>query len=408
MTELCPVPATGNAFLSGILQYIDCQAQTIGETGYQALANPGSTISLALTALLTIFIAIFGIRMLMGHVPNTSELVSAFLKIGVVLLLATSWAAYRVVAYETVLHGPAELVQDIGSPSGLPGAEGGLIAHLQAVDDGVVALIDAGTGRLDPVLPNSGGSPTAILSKHTPISDDFALGLARVAYLGGTIGSLALVRLVAGLLLALAPLIAGLLLFEGTRSFFMGWARTLVAAALGALAITVMLGVELGILEPWLTGVLALRAAHYATPAAPIELLVITLAFALGLFGMIAVSTRLAFVAQAPAWLRERSHGFAEELHRWRGAQPLTERMMQDAPLVSRAHVVADAVASVQRREAMLAGDGARRRTAAAVGEGAARAVREGQPASFVPIGQRHRRTVQRISASATKRSSMI
>lgn len=408
MSEFCTVPATGNVFLSGILHYIDCQAQAIGETGYQALASPGSTISLVLTALLTIFIAIFGIRMLMGHVPDMGEMVAAFLKIGVVLLLATSWAAYRVIAYETVLHGPAELVETIGSPSGLPGAEGGLVGRLQAVDDGVVAFVAAGTGRFDPVLASQDGSPPETLLKYTPIGDDFALGFARVAYLGATIGALALIRLAAGLMLALAPLFAGFLLFDSTRSLFMGWARMLVATALGALAVTVMLGVELGILEPWLANVLALRAAHYATPAAPTELLVITLAFAVALFGMIALGLRLAFGAQAPSWLRERSRGFADGVRRWSGAQPLAEAMRQDQALVSRAHIVADAVASVQRREATPEGDRGSRRAPVSVGGGAANAMRDGRSTSFVPLGQSYRRTVRRVSASTTRRSHTL
>ena len=57
MSEACITPQSGSGFLAGMLNYVDCQAQTIGETGYQALASPTSSVSLALTALLTVFIA---------------------------------------------------------------------------------------------------------------------------------------------------------------------------------------------------------------------------------------------------------------------------------------------------------------------------------------------------------------
>ena len=63
MENLCTAPSSGSGFVSGALDFIDCQAQTIGEAGYQALAQPGSTVSLALTALLTIFVALFGVRL---------------------------------------------------------------------------------------------------------------------------------------------------------------------------------------------------------------------------------------------------------------------------------------------------------------------------------------------------------
>ena len=46
----CPRLSTGEAFLSTLLRHIDCQAQTIGADGYQALADPGSPFALALTA----------------------------------------------------------------------------------------------------------------------------------------------------------------------------------------------------------------------------------------------------------------------------------------------------------------------------------------------------------------------
>ena len=407
MSDACAIPATGNGFLAGMLQYFDCQAQTIGETGYQALASPGSSVSLALTALLTIFIALYGIRMLMGHVPSLGETMAGILKIGIVLALATSWAAYRVIAYETVLHGPAEIVEAIGSPSGLPGAEGGLVARLQWADDKIVALSASGTGRFDPVPTGQGGTSPANPAKYTPIGDDFALGLARVAYLGGTIGALAVVRLAAGLMLALAPLFAGFLLFESTRSFFMGWARMLVASALGALVVTVVLGVELGILEPWLANVLALRAAHYATPSAPTELLVITLAFDVALFGMIAIGMRIAFVAHAPGWLRERSARIADEVRRWSGNQSLPDAIRQDQALVSRAHNIAGAVASVQRREATIESDRTHRRAADSATSSMGGA-RDGHATSFIPIGQNYRRTIRRVSASTNRRSGTV
>ncbi|WP_204350118.1 type IV secretion system protein, partial [Serratia marcescens] len=69
-------------------------------------------------------------------------------------------------------------------------------------------------------------------------------GTARVTFLTATIAAYASVRLVAGLLLALGPLFIALLLFEGTRSLFEGWVRGLVAAILGAVAVTILLGVE--------------------------------------------------------------------------------------------------------------------------------------------------------------------
>jgi type IV secretion system protein VirB6 len=409
MAGLCHVPATGNAFLSGILQHLDCQAQTIGMSGYQALASPSSNASLILTALLTIFIALYGVRMLMGQTPEFGELLMATFKIGVVLALATSWAAYRVVAYDAVLNGPAEIVESIGAPTGLPGSDGGLVQRLQWVDDAIVSLTVVGAGRFDPVLASEPGATPANAANRTPMTDDFALGFGRVAYLAGTIGSFALVRIIAGVLLALAPLFAGFLLFEGTRGFFMGWLKLLVGSALGAVMVTMLLTVELSLLEPWLADVLSLRAQRYSTPAAPIELFVMTLAFAVVLAGMITASMRLAFTVHIPSSLFHRGRDLAD---RWRNtSRPSTsvEAGREDPALLSRARVVADAVALAQRREGAGDNDERLRRVSAVMtGQGSVSATREGRADSFVPLGQSHRRTARRVSATAMQRGRTL
>jgi type IV secretion system protein VirB6 len=406
MAGSCFVPATGDAFLSGLLQHIDCQAQTLGETGYQALANPGSSVSLALTALLTIFIALFGIRMLLGLAPSLSDVVTGSLKIGIVLMLATSWAAYRVVAYDVVLRGPAELVEDIGSPSGLPGAGGGLMQRLQNVDDAIMAFIVIGAGRFDATSQASAGSSVTVPATRTPVSDDFAFGIARILYLAGTVGALGFVRLVGGLLLALAPLFAGLLLFDATRGFFMGWLRMLVASALGALAVAIILGIELSIVEPWLSHVLALRAARYATPAAPVELLVIMLAFTALLVAVIGVGVRVAFNPSVPSLVLAPARRLADALTRTFAAPSADIAYpRQDLADNSRAFLVADAIAANQRREAALTNDNSLTRAKSSAGPRMTTMARDDTTPAFVPLGRAQGRTLRRVSASATRRS---
>jgi type IV secretion system protein VirB6 len=112
------------------------------------------------------------------------------------------------VLYDTVLHGPAELAAALRAGDNLPGTSGGLTARLQAVDDAIVALTAQGTGR-EVYAPVQEGGTTF---KAIALEDQPALGWARVAYLVGTLGPLVALRLAAGLLLALTPVVAGLLL----------------------------------------------------------------------------------------------------------------------------------------------------------------------------------------------------
>lgn len=347
----CPALSTGDAFLSGLLQHIDCQGQTIGAAGYQALADPGSPLALVLTALLTIFVALFGLRMMLGETPTLRDGVMAIAKIGVVLTIATSWPAWRTVVYDVVVDGPAQLSGAIGGSANLPGADGDLIGRLQAADVTINRLINLGTGRSDvTALTPPGDIVPGQPPRRTPIADDPAFGAARVVFLASTVAAFAVVRLTAGVLLALAPLFAGLLLFGLSRGLVIGWARALVFALLASIAVTILLGVELALLEPWLAHVISLRQGRMITASAPVELLILCLGFALALAGSLGVILRLAFtvdlsLVRTPAPIAPSSRAFAPELIVASSPSPASDR---PAP---RAHAVADALFAAQRRE---------------------------------------------------------
>jgi type IV secretion system protein VirB6 len=287
----CVAPTTGSRFLGATLEHLDCQAQSIGEAGYLAVASPGSPFSLALSALLAIFVAIIGIRFLIGRPLNVGEWISGVLKLGFVLALATSWPAYHVVVYDLVLKGPAEISSAVGRAAGLPGSDGRLMERLGGVDNGIMALVEAGSGRLDIASQR----PTDAIAP--PLSDDTALGWGKTVFVTSIIGSFGFLRLAGGLFLALAPFFAGFLLFDATRFLFFGWLRALISVAVSSVGLAVVLGFELAIVEPWLSQVLTLRAARIATLGAPFELLALTLSFSFAMLGVFALALRIGFAS---------------------------------------------------------------------------------------------------------------
>jgi type IV secretion system protein VirB6 len=415
----CPTLSPDGAFLSGVLSYVDCQAQAIGQGGYQALAAPGSIVAIAMTGMLTIFIALFGYRMLFGQVPDVRDGVLAVVKLGVVLALATSWPAFRTLAYDVTMHGPAELATSIGGAAGLPGSGGGLVARLEGVDNGLAELMILGTGKPPNVDEVVGQTQTltpqqqqaqmqhlqqvAQRPKWDPARDGVLLGEARTLYLTGAIGAFASVRVVGGLLLALGPLFAMFLLFDGTRGLFEGWVRGVGGAALGALATSIVLGVELAIMEPWLAAILAERRADIPTPQVPIELLVLTLVFVITLAAALFATTRVARGFKLPPVWRAAPTRVIDAL---RGREtPAALAQAEQAVAAdqrSRAFAVADAVAASQRREAAAPSP-----APAQIGQRAGiQAVSRDIPAAAaVPLGQTYRRRTRgRVSASAGRR----
>lgn len=417
MNGCMPLPP-GSGFIQSILSFLDCQAQVIGARGWQALAAPGSTLALMLMGFLTLFIALFGYRLLLGQGPDVRTGVVAFVKIGIVFALATSWGAYSTLVYDVVNRAPAELAAEIGTPAALPGVRGDLVGRLDGADRAFVALAVLGEGRPPPGYETSNQAGGLAEVPVPPYSGSYALGVSRMLFLIAAIVGLGSVRLIAGLLLAVGPFFIAFLLFENTRSLFEGWVRVLAGAALAALGTSIALAVELALIEPWLSDLLARRSAEEWLPGMPIELLVVTFAFALIVLAMLYASAKIAMAFRlAPAWqavAARAGRNPAGEERRFavaggaKGDAPPSEAR-------SRAATVADAVVATQRREAANIAVAAGRTsggegTAAAgavAGQGAAIAAGRSAPASYAPapLGQSfRRRTRGRVSASAGRR----
>ncbi|MEM9310968.1 MAG: type IV secretion system protein [Pseudomonadota bacterium] len=307
----CTPIITGSEFLLRTLSHIDCQAQLVGSYGYQALGQPGSPASTMTLSLLTVFIAFIGIRLMFGPPLGSRDIVFDVLKIGIALTLAFSWPAFRTVVYDLTLKGPAEIASVIQSGSGYASTLG-FAERLQQTDNAIAELTRLGAGRNSGALIEStapGGS-----FQSAAIEDDQAYGMARLLYLSGVIGSLALLRIGAGLLLALAPVVAGLYFFTQSRGIFAGWLKGLIFTFAGSIGTTIVLSVELAVLQPWLTDALRVRGLGYATPSAPTELFAMTLAFAVTLLMMLWLLAKVVFYR---GWLTLPEFPRREDPERW-------------------------------------------------------------------------------------------
>ncbi|MEA3004072.1 MAG: type secretion system protein VirB6 [Sphingomonadales bacterium] len=409
----CAVIPPDTGFVRAMVAFIDCQAQSLGAQGYLALLAPGSTLSLVLTGFLTLLVALLGYRLLLGHAPDVREGVFTLVKIGFVLALATSWPAYRALVYDVALRGPAELTAEIGAPSGLPGAGGGLVDRLDTVDQAMAALALLGAG--EPPLTVAPPAANDVATPQTPPPpfagfNAFALGGSRLIFLLGAVGALAVVRLVAGLMLALGPFFIAFLLFDQTRGLFEGWVRVLAGAALAALGTAVTLGLELALLEPWLADILTRRAAGEALPNMPAEILLVTSMFALLLLAMMFATARLAFGFRlVPGW-RAAAGRLVTHLRAESASQPAAAATAAAAAEGrSRAAIVVDAISSAQRREAAQGGAATVLANAYAGDVRPAAAARAGRDlpdrVAPAPLGQSFRRSTRtRVSAGARRR----
>jgi type IV secretion system protein VirB6 len=309
----CTPVASGSGFLKSSLAYLDCAGQEVGSTGYALLTQPGSPISQLILAAITLFVAWQGIRMMFGRMPDMGDAVLAVAKIGLVLMLVTSWPAVRTLFAEPSFAGPAELTQQSHGEG-----QARLEDRLQRADDGIVALTKWGTGKLDiRAGETADGRPAASEFSGIALTDNLALGLGRLGFLVGALMSIGLLKLLAGVMISALPIFAGLLLFESSRSLFWGWLRMVFALFVASFAIPLLLTVELSLLEPWLARAIEQRGAFYATPSAPTELLAVTGSFFLILVGSMALIVKSCFAVDFAVVARRVEH--------WRQAEAGTE-----------------------------------------------------------------------------------
>lgn len=397
----CEALHTGARFLAASLANLDCQGRTIGSSGYGSLAAPGSVAASVISGFLALFVALWGVRLLVGEEPRTRDLVGAGIKVGLFLTLATSWPAWRVIGYDLVLDGPAEIASAVGIAAGLPGASNDLVYRLQDADTAIVTLTAYGSGRLSNAVARS--TDVTDSASAIALSDQSTLGWGRSLFLISAIGTYGLARLGAGLLLALAPLIAGFLLFSGTNPIFLGWLRALGFCALASVVFQIAMGAELAMLNPWMSEVLQLRQENVLAASAPTELFVLTGAFALALAGTLALIARMLFM---PPFMI----GLPSVLD-LRRAQPERPTIAPASPAlvpstpVDRAALIVNSIENSLRREnTVLTLQGA------SASERAGRAVEQTEHARSETIstsarqGDRYRRSTLRTSQAGRRR----
>jgi type IV secretion system protein VirB6 len=236
--------AAARGVIEGVLSGVDCETRTLAEAGYGALTSDSSVFQYAITALLTIYVAYTGYRLIFAS--RGARLTAApgvALKIGAVLALITSWPTFQTLVFNLAADGPSELAAVIAQPMQ---AGSGLAADpidaLQSVYDQLASAGEA--------LGKTAGHETTYASPAAAAAD--SLSTASGVLFLSTAGVLAAAMIAIGVLTATGPIFISLFVLPATRGLFVGWLRALAAAALVMLVTWVLIVAELHLLQPWL------------------------------------------------------------------------------------------------------------------------------------------------------------
>lgn len=202
--------------VSAALTAVDCIAGNVSEQAFNRLFGDDGQLAFALTVVLGLYIAFFGISLMLGR-SNISvrALVPKMMTLGLVLTFATSFVAFSSVFYNIFIGGPDQIA---GILTGTRG-ESATMVFAQKLDVVFLAIQQA-------------SGDTSNISAFSPPG---MMWLGAMLLLLGTVGMLVTARIALALLLAVGPIFVVLALFDGTRGLFTGWLKGLTMMALAPL-----------------------------------------------------------------------------------------------------------------------------------------------------------------------------
>jgi type IV secretion system protein VirB6 len=297
------------ASLSSGLASVDCQLNTAVTVAYSRFFSHGGLFSVALTLMLTIYVAVVALRLMTGHTRLTlNAMTPRVLVLGLVLTFATAWPAYQTVVLDLLWHGPDQIASALLGNSA--GATRAFAQRLDGIFDRFMTLAQA--------LESKGQSGQ--LAARWVWASTLLLMLS-------TAGLMLVVKIVLAVLLALGPLFIVFALFDGTRGLFEGWLKTAAAFALAPLLIVIGGVGAMAILAP-LTDSLLDDPASLATDLKPVFLLFMgTLIYAATLIALFWTAMSLARHWRMP-FGRAASSAGAED----RSSVPNLQRMPAGTP----------------------------------------------------------------------------
>jgi type IV secretion system protein VirB6 len=285
--------------ISGVLATVECQTRVYAESGYQALTTGSPVFQGVLTAILTIYVALIGYRMLFAHgATRLADAPGIALKIGIILALVTSWSAFQTLVFDIADRAPAEIAAIVSAPT----AEESSLAEqpiqgLQTAYDEFSATA-AAYGKIAGPDAKGYSSPQAAAAESTA-------GAAGLLFLSSA-GVISAATLAIGVLTAVGPVFIVLALIPATRGLFVGWVRAMAAAAMTPLVAWLLIVLMLSVIEPWVDTLTAQRVSTRLDPQTAMSAAALVFVFAAGQAALVVGAWIMAISFKLPSLTRDR------------------------------------------------------------------------------------------------------
>ncbi len=241
MSGSCAI-STDMGAIRDVLATVDCNTRDFARLGYDALTAQSGFQSI-LTAMLVIYVALVGYRMLFASSgARLADGPGIALKIGTILVLVTNWNVFQTLVFDVASKAPLEIAGLITAPFHAP-----LAAHPVA---GVQVAYDTLSTAAQSLGKSQPATAQTYASRSTAAADALAIASGTLFMASG--GLIAVATIAIGVLTAIGPVFIALFLFLETRGLFVGWVRALAAAAFALLSGWTLIVLMLSALQPWL------------------------------------------------------------------------------------------------------------------------------------------------------------
>lgn len=249
----CPtLPSDGFGSIVQVLRVIDCRSDEAVAIAFVRLFGQHGAFSQPLTALLTIYVALFACNLLAGRGRLTMDMLTPrMLQLGLALTFATSWVAYQSVVWNLLVEAPDEIASLLLSTKG--SATQAFAMRLDGLFDALAQSAQLAQSA-NAVAP-APGSPVPQIA-GIPARQADLLWLASLMLLIGTVGVLVVARIALAAVMAIGPLFIVLALFRNTRGLLEGWLKAALMLAITPVLAVLLGGATMVMIEPMIAALI--------------------------------------------------------------------------------------------------------------------------------------------------------
>jgi type IV secretion system protein VirB6 len=338
MTLACP-SLDDLSDIGALMVSVDCQSAAYVASAYEGLFGTGGGLAQVLAGALTIYVAFYGYRLIIGAGSATApDLVRRLAVIGVILSLSTNWPAYQTLFVNTITGGAEELAGMMSAATtGRAASSASIAGEIDVAVNEMTRLATEWSRK--PPIDEADPTEIAVQPPLAPagVSAVNMLWLSAILLGVSSAGVIVITKITLAFLLALGPLFLTLALFPAARGLFEGWLRTIVAGAFVLVFTILATGGALSIVAPIVGAIARDQAQGVNDAGAVFTLLIACIVFAMLVRQVLTTTARLTAAWRLP-FARERERNAAPELDgAARAAAPFAnERVAEIVASVSR------------------------------------------------------------------------